>query len=221
MDTVTDSLLAERRAFVATLTAVGPDAPTVCSAWTTTDLAVHVALGEAAAGLVSAPARLLVGRGVRVDRVAALNRAVLAAIRRRRGFDWALHRLSRPAPRVQQVRSLAAVSLLEVWAHHEDILDAHGHETCASGADLTPIMPVLIRYQHAMLAERHVCVRTGDHSWFAPRTPAGPETEVDVEVDGSIAVVARWLSGRGTLDALSVSGPPAACADLLSAAVTI
>lgn len=216
MGSITDALHAERMAFLATLIAVGPDAPTACGTWTTTDLAAHVALGDTGGGLVSGPARLLVGRGVRMDRVASLNRAALAATRRRRDFDWALASLSREAPRLQrQIPDLAAVSLLEVWAHHEDILNAHDLGPCASGADVSAIVPVLIRYQHSVLANLRVIVRTGDRVWFTPRASA------TVEVVGPIREVCRWLSGRGPLDALTVEGPPHARAELLATPVTI
>jgi uncharacterized protein (TIGR03083 family) len=185
------------------LTLVGPDAPTACGSWTTTDLAVHVAGGELAWAVPNAPFRLLVGRGVRLDRLAPFNDRALGRERRRHGFAWAMERLSRKAPRLHTYGWVAPVSLLEMWAHHEDVLAANGVGLCTSGLRLSPVLRVLTHYQRRFLIERGLRVVSPETAWFAP-----PVT--NVEIKGADADLARWLSGRAGLDSLSVSGDPRA-----------
>ncbi len=171
-----DDFVRERDALRQTLLDVGPDAPTACGDWTTTELAIHLAVGELRGGWPTAPFRMLVNRGIRVDRTAPVN---VGAVRlyRRRGFDWAIRRLGRKPPRAHMLRSVVRVSLLEVWGHHEDVLLANGG-TCDSGIDVQPIVDVLLRYQRKSL--------TG------------------VDLAGSPADVARRLAGRGDASDLRV-----------------
>ena len=194
----------ERRAFVSTLAAVGPEAPTICGAWTAGDLAIHLVTGEVAAAIPSAPFRWLVGRGVRLDRLAPVNERALASYRGRRDFDWALRRLNRPPPRLHGRGVVAAVSLLEVWAHHEDILAVNDAGTCRSGVDLTAVVAVLARYQRGLLNRHAVRVSSMEAVWHEPNV--SPRAMVDGPVDD----VARWLAGRSPSDALTVSGEPGA-----------
>jgi uncharacterized protein (TIGR03083 family) len=147
---VADDFVRERAALRATLLEVGPDAPTTCGDWTATDLAVHVAIGELRGGWPTAPFRMLVNRGIRIDRVSSVNTGALKAYRRRRGFDWAIERLGRRPPRAHLLKRVVTVSLLEVWAHHEDVLLANGL-SCTSGIDLAPVVDMLRRYQRKHL----------------------------------------------------------------------
>ena len=144
---IADDFVREREALRRTLAEVGPDAPTACGEWTTTDLAVHVATGEVNGGWATVPFRILINRGVRMDRMAPVNAGALRFYRRR-GFDWAMKRLARKPPRGHMLGPVVRVSLLEVWAHHEDVLLANGL-TCDSGIDLQPVVDLLMRYQRA------------------------------------------------------------------------
>lgn len=199
MGRVDEDLVRERQAFRATLEQVGPDAPTACGSWTTTDLAVHVVTGEIAWGVPPVPFRLLVGRGVRLDWMAPINERAFRFYRHRHGFDWALERLERDAPRLHSYPTIAPVSLLEVWAHHEDVLKANDVGHCGSGVDLEPVLRVLARYQRRLLAQHAVRVTSGDAVWYEP-------TDATVEVRGETADLARWLAGRAGLQSLTVSG---------------
>jgi uncharacterized protein (TIGR03083 family) len=214
MGSVGEDFVRERDALRETLTLVGPDAPTTCGSWTTTDLAVHVAGGELAWAVPNAPFRLLVGRGVRLDRLAPFNDRALDRERRRHGFDWAMERLRRNAPKLHTYGSVAAVSVLEMWAHHEDVLRANAVGPCTSGVRLGPVVVVLVRYQRKFLTEHGVRVCSSDGVRFAPTT-------TKVEVSGAGADVARWLSGRGRLDALSVSGDEQAAQTLRDISLSI
>jgi hypothetical protein len=155
------------------------------------------------AGLPNAPFRVLVRQGIRLDRMAPLNKRVLDGYRRRFGFDWAMRRLGRKAPRVQTSRPVAPVSLLEVWAHHEDVIAANGRR-CGSGVDLSPVVRVLVRYQRHELVAHGVRLTTAgtvsaDTVWHEP-------AETRVHIDGEVDDVARWLAGRGSLSALTSTG---------------
>jgi uncharacterized protein (TIGR03083 family) len=197
---VSDDLSRERRAFADTVVALGPDAPSACGTWTAADLAVHVATGELGRGVAVVPARWLVGHGVRVDRLARTNDRVLASYRRRHDVDWGLARLDRPPPRLHRHGTVGAVSLLEVWAHHEDLLLANDLGPCQSGVDLGPALAALVRYQRGLLRRHGVRVTSAGTVWHEPRTTAR------VHVDGAVDDLARWLTGRAGLDRLTVAG---------------
>jgi uncharacterized protein (TIGR03083 family) len=199
MESARLDFLHERDALRASLAEVGPDAPTGCGSWTTTDLAVHIVMGEIALAIPNAPFRFLVSRGIRLDRMAPFNERALGGYRRRHGFDWALARLGRNPPRLESHRAIAPVSLLEVWAHHEDVLAANDVGLCASDISLGPVLRVLTRYQRRFLTEHGVCVVSAESAWFAPAV-------TNVEITGADADLARWLSGRSDLDSLSITG---------------
>lgn len=190
----------ERAELRATLAAVGPDAPSGCGTWSATDLAVHVAIGEVFGGMTTAPFRLLVARGVRLDRMAGASRIAHRRYRRRHDFDWAMRRLGGESPRLLAAGPVAAVTLLEVWAHHEDVLAANESERCESGADLAPVLRVLARYQRRFLARHAIRVTSGRTVWHQPTSATR------IEVSGELPAVARWLAGRGTSESLEMSG---------------
>ena len=139
----------ERSAFADTLSAVGPDAPTLAGGWTAADLAAHVAGLDALAGVPTFVGRSLVARGVRLNDVAgrAADRAVER--NRRRGFDWALDVLRSPIPRLLRRPSVAPIGLFEVYAHHEDVLRVPGVDVRRSApppAELDAVLTWLRRY---------------------------------------------------------------------------
>jgi hypothetical protein len=165
-------------------------------------------MGELGAGLASYPGRLLVGFGFRVDFLASSSSAMLTRQRRRHDFGWALGRLDREPPIAHRTGRVGAVSLLEVWAHHED---------ARSRADLPPrerpprlavVVPILVRYQRRTLERHHIGVETAGHTAFRPS--AG----VEARVAGAEFDICRWLAGRGGLDALEVAGDRDATARL-------
>lgn len=207
-------LAAEREAFRVTLEQLGPEAPTACGSWTTGDLAVHMVTGEVFGGLPNAPFRFLVGRGVRLDWMAPMNARALNRYRRRRGFDWAMRRLTEPAPWIQARPGVGPVSLLEVWAHHEDILIANDAEPCSSGIDLEPVLRVVLRYQRGRLERLGATIQSPERTWFEPKAGSN-------EVHGSVTDLTRWLCGRGGSDHLEIVGSPEAIARIEQATFTI
>lgn len=214
MRDLASDLAAERDAFRATVQTLGPDAPTACGSWTTGDLAVHLAAGEVLRGLPNAPFRFLVGRGVRLDWAAPINARTLKSYRRRRGFEWALERLARPAPRVQSTATIGPVSVLEVWAHHEDVLLANDNGPCSSRISLQPVLRMLVKYQHGRLKRLGVTLRSADEVWFEPKNADG-------EVHGSVPDLVRWLCGRVDIQALDIAASPETRTHLQEVALTI
>ncbi len=102
----------ERLALVGTMQAVGPDAPTLCSPWTTRDLAAHLVIRErrldASAGIVLP---FLAGYLDGVQRQAAQRPYVQLLEEVRTGPPW-----------WSPLRPLdAIVNLTEMFVHHEDV----------------------------------------------------------------------------------------------------
>lgn len=178
-------------------------------------MAIHLATGELAAAAPNAPLRWLVGRGLRLDRMAPLNKRVLDSYRRRHDPTWALERLNQPPPCLHRHGVVAIVSLLEVWAHHEDVLHANGLGDCPSDLDLAPVIAVLVRYQRRILDPNAVCITSGNTVWYQPRERRR------VTLDGTARNIARWLTGRGPLDLLEASAHPDVIAALATANLTL
>ncbi len=99
----------ERAALADLLTALGPDAPTLCEGWTTRDLAAHLVVRasrpDAAAGLVIPP---LAGHLDRVQQQAAAQDWVRLVAKVRRRPNWAMV-------------GDEALNLVEYFVHHEDV----------------------------------------------------------------------------------------------------
>jgi len=103
----------ERAALADALAAAGPDAPTLCTGWTTRDLAAHVVLRErspvAAAGIVVPQ---LAGHTERAQRRLAAHDFVGLVDQVRHPPAWSL--LSNPL--VDE-----STNLVEMYVHHEDV----------------------------------------------------------------------------------------------------
>jgi uncharacterized protein (TIGR03083 family) len=184
----------ERAAVRETLRALGPDAPSGCGEWTTGDLAVHLALGDLGGGTAVLGARTLVAWGMRIDRLSRFNTSALRAAKARRDFDSVLDRLARPTPGVQTRGPVGRVTLMELWAHHEDLLGAHpALGPCPSGIDLAPVLRVLLAYQRSPLRSLDVGVVVD----------GVPHRSGSVRVEGGIADVCRWLAGRADASGLT------------------
>jgi len=102
----------ERRALVVTMTAAGPDAPTLCGEWTVRDLTAHLIVRErrpdAAPGIMIKP---LAGYLESVQAKAA-----------RRPFTELLEQVRTGPPWWSPMRPVDAVAnLAEMFVHHEDV----------------------------------------------------------------------------------------------------
>lgn len=109
--------LAERHALADTLLAVGPEAPTLCTPWTTRDLAAHLVLRE------SRPDAL---PGILVPRLAQHTDKVQEQIAAR-DYEQLVSTVRQGPPGWWPTRLPFLddqVNLLELLIHHEDILRA-------------------------------------------------------------------------------------------------
>ncbi|MEV0107359.1 TIGR03085 family metal-binding protein [Nocardia sp. NPDC050799] len=102
----------ERRALVETMKGTGPDAPTLCGAWTVRDLAAHLVVRErrpdAAPGIMLAP---FAGYLQKVQDKAAA-----------REFDELLDKIRTGPPWWSPLRPVDAFANLgEMFVHHEDV----------------------------------------------------------------------------------------------------
>ncbi|WP_228003254.1 TIGR03085 family metal-binding protein [Nocardia australiensis] len=102
----------ERRALVAMMSTMGPDAPTLCGGWTVRDLAAHLVVRErrpdAAPGILLKP---FAGYLERVRQQAA-----------RRPFPELLEQVRTGPPWWSPLRPVDAVAnLSEMFVHHEDV----------------------------------------------------------------------------------------------------
>ncbi len=159
----------ERRRFAETLEAVGPDASTNVGGWTAQDIAAHMVSLDRFAGVPTCLGRMLVARGVRLNDLARRHPQLTQRVidsEKRRGFDANITRLRRPSPWLHLRRSIRAVGLFEVWAHHEDVRRANGIER-DSHPDLEEVTAWLLRY-----------------------------SRIDSVPDGPPHDVAYWLAGR-------------------------
>jgi uncharacterized protein (TIGR03085 family) len=103
----------ERLALVETLRAVGPDAPTLCGAWTTRDLAAHLVLRER---------RLDATPGILVPALAGYTAKVQDRLARSKSWDELVRLVADGPPLYSPFKALDAVANVgEMFIHHEDV----------------------------------------------------------------------------------------------------
>ncbi|MBN9635065.1 MAG: maleylpyruvate isomerase family mycothiol-dependent enzyme [Actinobacteria bacterium] len=215
--TVAQDVRAERAALADTLELVGPHASAGCGDWTGFDLAAHVIAADRAAGTLAFCIRMLAARGIRFN---PNPKVIAAAINRERrdGYPALLARLRRRPPRLLLTPAVAASTLFEVWAHHDDLTTTHGlvHHT---PDHLAHAIPPLVRYHARRLPTTGLIIRTSDgHQWTLGPDVGGPSAVV---LSGRPTDLIRWLSGRGPLTTLGVEAKPAAAEQLQAFVGTI
>ncbi|MGA9488879.1 MAG: TIGR03085 family metal-binding protein, partial [Mycobacterium sp.] len=103
----------ERAALVQTLTAVGPDAPTLCEGWTTKDLAAHLVIRER---------RMDATPGIMVSLLAGYTEKVQDKVARSKSWEDLLRLVSSGPPIYSPFKLLDPVANLgEMFIHHEDV----------------------------------------------------------------------------------------------------
>ncbi len=102
----------ERRALVVTMTAAGPDAPTLCGHWTVRDLAAHLVVRER---------RPDASPGIMIEALAGYTESVQAKAAQR-PFTELLEQIRTGPPWWSPLRPIdAVVNLTEMFVHHEDV----------------------------------------------------------------------------------------------------
>jgi uncharacterized protein (TIGR03085 family) len=103
----------ERSALVDTLRIVGPDAPTLCSGWTTRDLAAHLVVRER---------RLDATPGIAIPVLAGYTAKVQNQTARSHSWDDLVEMIASGPPVYSPFKLLDAVANLgEMYIHHEDV----------------------------------------------------------------------------------------------------
>ncbi|MGO8958301.1 MAG: TIGR03085 family metal-binding protein [Streptosporangiaceae bacterium] len=105
----------ERLALCALLAEVGPDEPTLCTGWRTSDLAAHLVLRER---------RPDAGAGVMGGPLAGYTRHVQAGLAKRTSYPELLKLIKSGPPRLSLFALPGAddkLNLVEYFVHHEDV----------------------------------------------------------------------------------------------------
>jgi uncharacterized protein (TIGR03085 family) len=191
---------AERAAFCDLVTALGPDAPTLCEGWTTRDLTAHLVVRErrpdASLGILLRP---FAGHTRRVQDETA-----------RKPFDELVGLVRNPSP--LSFGGLGPLDRLfntsEFFIHHEDVRRAQ------PGWESRPLPPELARQLWsgttgpAKLALRRypAAVVLDAGSYGEARAGRGGD---EVRVTGDPGELALFLSGRQRAARVEVTGPEA------------
>jgi uncharacterized protein (TIGR03085 family) len=200
----------ERDALCDTLEAVGPEAPTLCSPWTTADLAAHLVVRERRPDLAAGIwVPLLSGRTTAaMSEYAARPWSELVDLVRSGPPTWS------PA-RVPAVDN--AVNLVEFYVHHEDVLRA------AAAGPQREVAPRLERGLWSALARlgkvyfrkagTGVVLIAPDHGRAAVK---GPNHLGTVVVQGPPSELVLLAFGRGSVVSVDAQGAPEAVQALMA-----
>lgn len=199
----------EREALCATFERVGPAAPTLCEPWTTSTIAAHLAVSEAAGGAplgLTYPIRRVVGAratGAALRRLAGVSERVTRRTEAR-GWAWLLDRLRRGPPALYSLPALARIRFLEAWIHHEDVRRATDPTPRATGPDveeaLVEAMITVARMPEFAVPRRGVRVVLPDGRSFQTTD------EVLVTATGDPGEILLWVAGRGTVADVVIEG---------------
>jgi uncharacterized protein (TIGR03085 family) len=195
----------ERDSLADALTAVAPDAPTLCTGWTARDLAAHIVLRDrrpiAAAGIILKPLR-------------GLNERVQRRIAERNYDD--LVATVRSAPRLSplSLRPLDEVTnTVEFFIHTEDVRRAGpGWQPRALDPGLTDLLWNRLGGMAKMTLRRFPArvelVAPGRPPIHAGAKPEGanPDTPPPVQVRGEPGELVLFLSGRQDAARVEVIG---------------
>jgi uncharacterized protein (TIGR03085 family) len=197
----TEVLLRERAALCDTLDATGPDAPTLCTGWTTIDLAAHLvareARADAALGLVFPPLASHLQRVM--DRYKS------------RGYDTLVRMLRSGPPLMHRVGPLATANVNENFVHHEDVRRASGAGPRPLDDEMDAILWRMLGFG-ARLAKRAV-----KGTSLTITTPDGRSRAVSadgppVTMTGAVGELVLYLSGRKEAAEVTIDGDHTAVA---------
>jgi uncharacterized protein (TIGR03085 family) len=110
-------LRAERAAMCDTFEAVGPDAPTLCDGWTTSDLAAHLIVREHRPDALP---------GVVIGGPFASHTERLMEQAKSKGYPAMIATMRTGLPWLHRVGPGAFANVMENWIHHEDVRRANG-----------------------------------------------------------------------------------------------
>lgn len=198
------SLAARERAALCDLAlAVGPDAPTLCSPWTTRDLVAHLLVRER---------KPLLAGGILVPQLQGMTERAMRALAAV-PYDELVGRLREAPVHVRAVDPI--VNTLEFFVHHEDIRRA------GAGWDVRPltVSDEVALWRFLTVTGRGlvrpagvpVTLRAGSRSAVLRRGQA------PVVVTGAVSELTMFLFGRAQTRDLDFDGPPEKISSLRNA----
>ncbi|MER5867289.1 TIGR03085 family metal-binding protein [Kitasatospora sp. NPDC002040] len=191
----------ERQRLTVLLRAAGPDAPTLCTGWTTRDLAAHLVLRER---------RMDAAAGIRLTPLAGWTARVQEGYRARPYEE--LLRLFRTGPPVLSPFALPgadeAANVIEHFVHAEDVRRAgEDWQPEAPGAALTEVLwrrlPMLARMEAGRKTPVRLVLRRPD----GRAVTVSRRTGAAVEVTGEPGELVLFAFGRGARAEVTVTGP--------------
>src|ERR1700688_1425595 len=201
---------AERAELCDLFLAVGPDAPTLCEGWTTSDLATHLVVRErnplAGPGLVMGGA------------AAALTARIMARTKAAHPYADLVARV-RSGPPPWTAPFDAAINLTEYFVHHEDVRRGGGDNTPRGADELAPIETALWKsLRRAARFMTSPLIGTG----LDLVTPAGDVNHARVgtplaTITGTPGEIVLFLTGRSSAAHVELRGAPEAVAALRAA----
>ena len=201
MSTTENLARIERTEFAQTLLAVGPDAPTLCTGWTTLDLAAHIVLRER---------RLDAAPGIAIPFLSNYTESVRLQIRQT-PWPTLVEQINVGPPNWSPLGWSGIddyANLFEFFVHHEDVLRANksGQTRVLSTALTDKLLSRL--HDSAWLLWRRarvgVVLTDGTSSIVAKRPPKGAGI---VTITGSPAELVMKSYGRSNV-AVEISGAP-------------
>ncbi|KQV19114.1 MULTISPECIES: TIGR03085 family metal-binding protein [unclassified Kitasatospora] len=191
----------QRQRLTGLLRAAGPDAPTLCTGWTTRDLAAHLVVRER---------RMDAAAGIRLTPLAGWTARVQGDYRARPYEE--LLRLFRTGPSAFSPFSLPgadeAANVVEYFVHAEDVRRA-GEEWQPEPLDpglteaLWRRLPMLARLEAGRKSPVRLVLRRPDGRAVTVSRQTGPT----VEVAGEPGELVLFAFGRGARAQVTVSGP--------------
>ncbi|BFV59854.1 TIGR03085 family metal-binding protein [Kitasatospora sp. CMC57] len=191
----------ERQRLTELLRTAGPDAPTLCTGWTTHDLAAHLVLREH---------RMDAAAGIRLPLLTRWTARVQEGYRARPYEE--LLRLFRTGPPVLSPFALPgadeAANTVEYFVHAEDVRrggDAWQPEPLDPGLaeGLWRRLPMLARLEAGRKSPVRLVLRRPDGRSVTVNRRTGPT----VEITGEPGELVLFAFGRGARAQLAVSGP--------------
>jgi uncharacterized protein (TIGR03085 family) len=204
----------ERLALADLLDELGPDAPTLCTGWTTRDLAAHLVVRErrpdAAAGVVLP----VVGRWTAVVQRGYAKRSYAELVGLVRTGPGALSPFALPG-------ADTFLNTTEYVVHHEDVRRAQpGWAPRALPAKVQDALWKAVQGR-ARLALRKVNVEVVLRRPDSPSSVVGGKGEPTVTVTGEPLELLLFLFGRRAHARVDVAGDPAARAALEAASLAV
>jgi uncharacterized protein (TIGR03085 family) len=189
----------ERRAICDLLTELGPDKPTLCAGWQTSDLAAHLVLRER---------RPDAGAGVMGGPLAGYTRRVQDGLSARTPFPRLVNLIRTGPPRFSLFGLPGAderLNLVEYFVHHEDVRRAQpGWQPRAISGELADLLWDRLSLARLMLRKAPVGVELARSDSASESSHAGngrvritvkARTPV-VTVSGDPAELTLWTMGR-------------------------